>query len=87
MKEALGLPSVPSQAPPAAGPSGLPSAPEVLSSVPPPIVVEHSDSDHEVQTLAVPFQSGSSETFLPMVSTDDSWSTDTEFRFVFYIYF
>ena len=50
-----------------------------ISSGPPPIVLEDSDSDSGVQTLSVPFRSGSSEAYLPMVSTDDSWSSDTEF--------
>ena len=72
VKEALGLPS--SQAPPVAGPS-FP-----VPSGPPPILLENSESDDDVQTLAVPVRSGSSEAFLPMVSTDDSWTSDTEFR-------
>ena len=74
VKEALGLPS--SQAPPVAGPS----LPVPVPSGPPPILLENSESDDDVQTLAVPVRSGSSEAFLPMVSTDDSWTTDTEFR-------
>ena len=87
VKEALGLPAVPAPAIPVAGPSSSSvPAPVVASSyAPPPIVVENSESDEDVQTLAVPFRSGSSEAFLPMVSTDESWSTDTEFRFVFSI--
>ena len=81
----MGLPAVPVSAVPVAGPSSAPSvsAPVAASSsAPPPIVVENSESDDEVQTLAVPFRSSSSEAFLPMVSIDESWSTDTEFRFV-----
>ena len=88
VKEALGLPAAPTQDVPVAGPSS--SAPPisapvagVSSSAPPPIVVENSESEDDVQTLAVPFRSGSSEAFLPMVSTDESWSTDVEIRFVF----
>ena len=96
MKDALGLPppsqvapqaapEAAPQAPPIPGPSGAPlPAAGVLSSAPPPIVVEE-DSDDGVQTLAVPFRASSTETYLPMVSTDDSWSTDAEFRFVFYM--
>ena len=77
--------------PPTAGPSPGVSAPVPVaasgvpgvgpSSGPPPIVLEDSDSDEGVQTLAVPFRSGSSDTYLPMLSTDDSWSTDPEFRY------
>ena len=84
----MGLPAPPLQDIPVAGPS---SAPPVVPSfpattgAPPPIVLENSESDEDVQTLAVPIRSGSSEAFLPMVSTDDSWSTDVEFRFVIYI--
>ena len=90
VKEALGLlaasavPSAPLVAPAVAGLSRAPPLPvPVISSTAPAIVLENSDSESDVQTLAVPFRSGSSEAYLPMVSTDDSWSTDTEFRFVF----
>ena len=70
LKEALGLPlSPPVQASPVAGPSSAPPVPvPVLSSVPPPIVLENSDSENDVQTLAVPFRSASSEAYLPMIS-------------------
>lgn len=87
VKEALGLPLVPADplagpsqvppipvpvpGPPVAGPSRALPIP-VPASGPPPIVLEDSDSDNDVQTLAVPFRSGSSEAYLPMVSTDDS---------------
>ena len=82
VKEALGLPSVSPLTPVAAsGASAVPLATApAISSVPPPIVLEDSDSDTSVQTLSVPFRSGSSEAYLPMVSTDDSWSSDAEFR-------
>ena len=61
------------------------TAPPILSSSAPPIVAEDSDSDDpDVQTLAVPFRSGNSDTYLPMISLNDSWHSDTEFRFVFY---
>ena len=76
VQSALGLPAV--QDVPVAGPS---SAPPVIAPLP-SALLEHSESDEEVQTLAVPVRSGSSEAFLPMVTTDDSWSSDTEFRFV-----
>ena len=82
VKEALGLPS----AAPVAGPSPALPAPVISSSVPPPIVVENSDSEADVQTLAVPFRSASSEAYLPMISTDDSWASDAEFRFVLTLY-
>ena len=47
-------------------------------------IVNDSDSDPEVQSLTIPFRSGSSssENFLPMVSTDDNWISELEFRFV-----
>ena len=86
VKEALGLPAAPLPAAPTAGPSSAPPIPVPVvptTSAPPPIVLEDEDDGEDVQTLAVPVRSGSSEAFLPMVSSDDSWSTDTEFRFVF----
>ena len=59
------------------------AAPPILASSAPPIVAEDSDSeDPNVQTLAVPFRSGNSDTYLPMISIDDSWHSDVEFRFV-----
>ena len=71
VKEALGLPAAPPQVAPVAGPSGASPIPvpvtAVSSSAPPPIILENSESDDDVQTLAVPFCSGSSEAFLPMV--------------------
>ena len=83
VKDALGLPvsQAAPQAPAGGASASLPVA-AVNPSAPPPILVEEADSDDGVQTLAVPFRAGSSETYLPMVSTDDSWSTDAEFRFV-----
>ena len=80
VKEALGLPAVAAPVP-VTGPSSAPVLP--VPSVPPPIVLEDDDETEGVQTLAVPCRAGSSEAFLPMVSTDDSWTTDAEFRFVF----
>ena len=77
VQSALGLPAV--QDAPVAGPS---SAPPVIAPLP-GAPLEHSESEEEVQTLAVPVRSGSSEAFLPMVTTDDSWSSDTEFRYLF----
>ena len=72
---------------PVAGPSpatALAPAPVLpASSAPPPIILEDGEEPEDVQTLAVPCQAGSSDAFLPMVSTDDSWSSDAEFRFVF----
>ena len=84
VKEALGLPAV-AAAFPVAGPSSAPVLP--VSSAPPPIVLEDEDETEGVQTLAVPCRPGSSEAFLPMVSTDDSWSTDAEFRFIFSLFY
>ena len=54
------------------------------SSAPPPILVEDSGSESDVQTLAVPFRSGNSDTYLPMLSVDDSWMTDVDFRYIFF---
>ena len=45
-------------------------------------IVEDSDSDPDVQTLAVPFHSGSLDMFIPMVSVDEAWISDAEFRFI-----
>ena len=90
VKEALAS----SLAAPVAGPSQAPTIPVAASGAslappittsggPLPIVVEDSgDSDPGVQTLAVPFRAGSSDTYLPMISTDDSWSSDAEFRYL-----
>ena len=63
------------------------SAPPILPpSSAPPIVAEDSDSeDQDVQTVAVPFRSGNSDTYLPMVSLDDAWHSDAEFRFVLFL--
>ena len=93
VQEALGLPmsAVPpskSPAPPVAAPvpsTSRSTAPPVLpSSSAPPIVAEDSDSDDpDVQTLPVPFRSGNSDTYLPMISLDESWHSDNEFRFVY----
>ena len=97
VQEALGLPAVAAQPsltkPPALVPAAasipVPSssrsnAPPILASTAPPIVAEESDSDDpDVQTIPVPFRSGNSDTYLPMISLDESWHSDTEFRFVF----
>ena len=74
IRESLGHP--PSSAVPQPSATGVASS----SSAPPPILVEDSGSESDVQTLAVPFRSGNSDTFLPMLSTDDSWITDVDFR-------
>ena len=64
------------------------SGANAFSTLPgPPSVTAHrqdSDSDPDVQSLTIPFRSGSSssENFLPMVSTDDTWISELEFRFV-----
>ena len=55
------------------------------SSSAPPIIAEASGSeDEDFQAIAVPFRSGNSDVYLPMISLDDSWFSDTEFRFVVY---
>ena len=99
VQEALGLSSVPAGAVKPSAPSipvaaSVPvastsrsAAPPILSSSAPPIVAEDSDSeDQNVQTVAVPFRSGNSDTYLPMVSLDDAWHSDAEFRFVLYFF-
>ena len=83
-------PSIPVPAPipvpasiPVASTSRSAAPPILPSSSAPPIVAEDSDSeDQDVQTVAVPFRSGNSDTYLPMVSLDDAWHSDAEFRFV-----
>ena len=80
VKEALGLPAVSTPVAASGASAAPPPIPAPAAAGPPPIVLEDSDSDNAVQTLSVPFRSGSSEAYLPMVSTDDSWSSDTEFR-------
>ena len=78
------LPSIPVAASLPVASTSRSAAPPILASSAPPIVAEDSDSeDPNVQTLAVPFRSGNSDTYLPMISIDDSWHTDVEFRFVF----
>ena len=54
------------------------------SQGPPPIQVLESESeedDTDVQTVTIPFNSASSSTFLPMISVEDRWSTELEFRY------
>ena len=68
-------------------PPAVPAAPVASASasgIPAIQVLNDSDSDPEVQSLTIPFRSGSSssENFLPMISTDDSWITEQDFRFV-----
>ena len=74
VKAALGLPAAPLQDAQVPGPSSAPPAvslPAAASGVPPPIVLENSESDEDVQTLAVPIRSGSSEAFLPLKSRNE----------------
>ena len=59
----------------------------MTSQGPPPIQVLQSDSeedDADVQTVTIPFNSASSSTFLPMISIEDRWSTELEFRYIFH---
>ena len=41
-----------------------------------------SDSEPEIPSLALPFRAGSatSENYLPMISTEDKWLSDPEYR-------
>ena len=85
----MGNAPVPISAPaPAPAPVPVP----VVASVPasaaiPPITVFsaasqaalESDSDSEVKTLTIPFRSASGN-FLPMITTEDKWITELEFR-------
>ena len=81
VKDALGSSSSSSFPPAIPGPSGSGSAGPSRAAPAPPIALEDTDSDDpDVQTLAVPFRSGISDTYLPMISTEDSWSSDLVFR-------
>ena len=59
------------------------------SQGPPPIQVLQSDSedDADVQTVTIPFNSASSSTFLPMISIEDRWSTELEYRYIVIFFF
>ena len=55
-----------------------------LSAGPPQITVIDSDSpeeDADVQSITIPFRSVSSGAFLPMISVDDKWFSEQEFRY------
>ena len=81
VKDALGSSSSPPFPPAVPGPSGVAGSSRAAPA--PPIVLEDTDSDDpDVQTLAVPFRSGISDTYLPMINTEDSWSSDSVFRYV-----
>ena len=81
VKDALGSSSSSPFPPATPGSSG--AAGPSRAAPAPPIVLEDTDSDDpDVQTLAVPFRSGISDTYLPMISTEDSWSSDSVFRYV-----
>ena len=80
---------VPISAPaPNPAPVAKPVAPVPASAAIPSITVfsatsqeaEESDSDSEVKTLTIPFRSASGN-FLPMITTEDKWITELEFRF------
>ena len=81
------VPSIP-VVPSASAASAVPvvsGSPDFLPSQgPPPIQVLESESDEDdadVQTVTIPFNSASSSTFLPMISVEDRWSTELEFRY------
>ena len=62
--------------------SGFPSQPP-FSGVPVASMNQSdSESDSEIPTLALPFRASSaiSENYLPMISTEDKWLTDPEYR-------
>ena len=100
MNQFQGLPQNPPAAAMAVpGPSSRPSIPIIASGMPsvapiqsfsnvaaPPsiAVVNDSDSDPDVQSITIPFRSSTSENFLPMVSTDDTWIAELEFRYFDY---
>ena len=86
VKDALGSSSSPPFPPAVPGPSG--AAGPSRAAPAPPIVLEDTDSDDpDVQTLAVPFRSGISDTYLPMINTEDSWSSDSVFRYIPLVFF
>ena len=58
----------------------LPAAPPAAAAGPPVISVIESDSDTDVQSFTIPFRSAFSSTFLPMISVEDTWMTELEFR-------
>ena len=86
VKDALGSSSSSPFPPAIPGPSGMAGPSRAAPA--PPIVLKDTDSDDpNVQTLAVPFRSGISDTYLPMISTEDSWSSDSVFRYVAFVFF
>ena len=90
VQQALGIPSTPalpvSDPVPSTSTSKAPAILPAASSSAPPIIAEASGSeDEDFQAIAVPFRSGNSDVYLPMISLDDSWFSDTEFRFVIYL--
>ena len=54
------------------------------NSGPPAISVIDPDSDPDVQSITIPFRSASSTNFLPMISVEDKWITELEFRLTFF---
>ena len=65
--------------------SSPPSIPVVsaIASGPPPVTIIESGSDEDtsdVQSLTIPFRSASSGNFLPMISIEDKWISELEFR-------
>ena len=89
--QSLSPPSIPvisSMAPVATAAPVASAASAGATAIPTIQVLNDSDSDPDVQSLTIPFRSGSSsENFLPMISTDDAWFSDQEFRFVITIDF
>ena len=64
-------------------PSNVFSAPPP-SAGPPQITVIDLDSpeeDTDVQSIMIPFRSASSGAFLPVISVDDKWFSEQEFRY------
>ena len=64
--------------------SALPSGSATVSGGPPPITVvdaADSDEDADVHSLTIPFRSASSSNFLSMISIEDKWITELEFRY------
>ena len=66
---------------PVAGPSAIPPI-TVFSAASQAASTVESDSDSDVKTLTIPFRSASGN-FLPMITTEDKWISELEFRLLY----